>query len=46
MAGWGVDVIVSGSAIYDGIDPGGNLSRMLERLHPAQAPAPLNPAPA
>jgi ribulose-phosphate 3-epimerase len=46
VAGWGADVIVSGSAVYDGTDPAGNLSRMLERLHPAQAPAPLTPAPA
>jgi ribulose-phosphate 3-epimerase len=32
IAGWGADVVVSGSAIYDGIDPAGNLDRMLTRL--------------
>jgi ribulose-phosphate 3-epimerase len=35
MAGWGVDVIVSGRAIYDGRDPSGNLRRMLEQLRSA-----------
>jgi ribulose-phosphate 3-epimerase len=37
IAGWGVDVIVSGSAIYDGSDPAGNLSRMLGLLRSARA---------
>ena len=32
IAGWGADVIVSGSAIYDGTDPAGNLGRLLEQL--------------
>ncbi|MCL2781357.1 MAG: ribulose-phosphate 3-epimerase [Actinomycetia bacterium] len=32
MAGWGLDVIVSGSAIYDGKDPAGNLAKMLAQL--------------
>ncbi len=32
IAGWGADVVVSGSAIYDGTDPAGNLGRMLARL--------------
>ena len=32
IAGWGADVVVSGSAIYDGRDPAGNLDRMLDRL--------------
>jgi ribulose-phosphate 3-epimerase len=45
MAGWGADVIVSGSAIYDGTDPAGNLSRMLERLEHTAAPARVTPAP-
>jgi ribulose-phosphate 3-epimerase len=33
VAGWGADVIVSGSAIYDGRDPAGNLRRLLSQLH-------------
>ena len=37
IAGWGVDVIVSGRAIYDGSDPVANLGRMLELLRPAPA---------
>jgi ribulose-phosphate 3-epimerase len=45
IAGWGADVIVSGSAIYDGTDPAGNLSRMLERLESTAAPARVSPAP-
>jgi ribulose-phosphate 3-epimerase len=32
IAAWGVDVIVSGRAIYDGSDPAGNLDRMLDQL--------------
>jgi ribulose-phosphate 3-epimerase len=35
IAGWGVDVIVSGRAIYDGSDPAGNLGRMLDQLRSA-----------
>jgi ribulose-phosphate 3-epimerase len=45
VAAWGADVIVSGSAIYDGTDPAGNLSRMLERLEQTAAPARVTPAP-
>jgi ribulose-phosphate 3-epimerase len=45
IAGWGADVVVSGSAIYDGTDPAGNLSRMLERLEHTAAPARVTPAP-
>ena len=37
IAGWGVDVIVSGKAIYDGSDPASNLSRMLDQLSSASA---------
>jgi ribulose-phosphate 3-epimerase len=32
IAGWGADLVVSGSAIYDGADPPGNLRRMLDLL--------------
>jgi ribulose-phosphate 3-epimerase len=32
MAGWGADIVVSGSAIYDGKDPAGNLHRLLGQL--------------
>jgi ribulose-phosphate 3-epimerase len=41
MAGWGADVVVSGSAIYDGTDPAGNLDRMLTQL--GMAPASTSP---
>ena len=34
IAGWGADIVVSGSAIYDGTDPAGNLDRLLRQLHP------------
>jgi ribulose-phosphate 3-epimerase len=40
IAGWGADVIVSGSSIYDGTDPAGNLGRLLEQLHLSAAPSP------
>jgi pentose-5-phosphate-3-epimerase len=43
VASWGPDVIVSGSAIYDGKDPASNLSRLLEQLHPTPASSPPNP---
>jgi ribulose-phosphate 3-epimerase len=33
VASWGADVVVSGSAIYDGTDPPGNLRRILDQLH-------------
>ena len=36
-SGWGVDVIVSGRAIYDGTDPAGNLHRMLEQIRSVPA---------
>ena len=36
IAAWDIDLIVSGSAIYDGKDPAGNLARMLDQLHPVQ----------
>jgi ribulose-phosphate 3-epimerase len=39
MAGWGADVVVSGSAIYDGTDPAANLGRMLARLQATPVPA-------
>jgi ribulose-phosphate 3-epimerase len=34
IASWGADVIVSGSAIYDGRDPAGNLRRLHSQLYP------------
>jgi ribulose-phosphate 3-epimerase len=37
IASWGVDVIVSGRAIYDGTNPAGNLHRMLEQIRSAPA---------
>lgn len=37
IAAWGVDVVVSGRAIYDGTDPPGNLGRMLDLLHSTSA---------
>jgi pentose-5-phosphate-3-epimerase len=37
IASWGVDVIVSGRAIYDGTDPAGNLHRMLEQIRSVPA---------
>jgi ribulose-phosphate 3-epimerase len=48
VASWGPDVIVSGSAIFDGKDPAGNLGRLLGQLDPTRAaepgtPIPLNP---
>jgi ribulose-phosphate 3-epimerase len=42
IAGWGIDLIVSGSAIYDGKDPAGNLDRLLAQI---RAPAPRPPRP-
>jgi ribulose-phosphate 3-epimerase len=39
IAGWGADVIVSGSAIYDRNDPAGNLDLMIRQLsHSEEAP--------
>jgi ribulose-phosphate 3-epimerase len=39
IAGWGADVIVSGSAIYDRKDPAGNLDLMIKQLsHSEEAP--------
>lgn len=41
IAAWGIDVIVSGSAIFDGVDAAGNLGLLTRRLlHPAQATGP------
>jgi ribulose-phosphate 3-epimerase len=37
IASWGIDVIVSGRAIYDGADPAGNLRRMLEQIRSVPA---------
>lgn len=34
IAAWGPDVIVSGSAIFDGCDPVGNFRRMADELRP------------
>jgi ribulose-phosphate 3-epimerase len=34
VVSWGADVVVSGSAIYDGKDAVGNLDRLMEQLHP------------
>jgi ribulose-phosphate 3-epimerase len=52
VAGWGADVVVSGSAIFDGKDAPGNLAAMLAalgappaaRAEPAPVPVPV-PAP-
>ena len=39
IASWGIDVIVSGSAIFDRVDPGGNLDLLTSRLlNPSRAP--------
>jgi ribulose-phosphate 3-epimerase len=38
MASWGADIVVSGSAIYDGKDPAGNLHRLLGQLQPQPVP--------
>jgi ribulose-phosphate 3-epimerase len=39
IAAWGIDLIVSGSAIYDGVDPAGNLDLLMSRLlDPASEP--------
>jgi ribulose-phosphate 3-epimerase len=32
IASWGPDVVVSGSAVYDGSDPAGNLAKLYARL--------------
>jgi ribulose-phosphate 3-epimerase len=37
IAAWGVDVIVSGRAIFDGSNPARNLDRMLEQIRSATA---------
>jgi len=43
IASWGIDVIVSGSAIFDRADPAGNLARMLQQLSdPARSPGPTH----
>jgi ribulose-phosphate 3-epimerase len=51
MAGWGADLVVSGSAIFDGNDPSGNLAAILTELAgvgvgAAPAPAAASTAPA
>jgi ribulose-phosphate 3-epimerase len=33
VAGWGADVVVAGSAIFDRADPAGNLERLTRELH-------------
>jgi ribulose-phosphate 3-epimerase len=48
VAGWGADLVVSGSAIFDGRDPAGNLTAMLAALGdasqpPASALTPVSP---
>jgi ribulose-phosphate 3-epimerase len=44
VAGWGADIVVSGSAIFDGKDAPGNLAAMLAALGAPPA-APAGPAP-
>jgi ribulose-phosphate 3-epimerase len=45
IAGWGVDVIVSGSAVFDRVDPARNLDLLKrELLRTAPAPADSRPA--
>jgi len=44
VAGWGADIVVSGSAIFDGEDAPGNLAAMLAALGAPPA-APAEPAP-
>lgn len=43
VAGWGADLVVSGSAIFDGKDPAGNLAAMLTELGAASSPDQRNP---
>jgi ribulose-phosphate 3-epimerase len=38
VAGWGADLVVSGSAIFDGRDPAGNLTAMLAALDDGAPP--------
>jgi len=38
VAGWGADLVVSGSAIFDGKDAPGNLAAMLAALGASRAP--------
>jgi ribulose-phosphate 3-epimerase len=38
VASWGIDVIVSGSAIFDGIDPAGNLDLLTRELVTLEVP--------
>jgi ribulose-phosphate 3-epimerase len=42
VAGWGADIVVSGSAIFDGKDPAGNIERILGSLH-SQTPVATSP---
>lgn len=46
VASWGADLVVSGSAIFDGRDAPANLSAMLAALGIESAPAQPEPAPA
>jgi pentose-5-phosphate-3-epimerase len=49
IAGWGADIVVNGSAIYDGADPAGYLGRLPARLRAGPAPgaaAAQHPTPA
>ena len=46
VAGWGADLVVSGSAIFDGNDASANLAAILTALGARPAPAPANTAPA
>jgi ribulose-phosphate 3-epimerase len=43
IAGWGIDVIVSGSAIFDRVDPPGNLRRLSQALRSPAAAAAAGP---
>jgi ribulose-phosphate 3-epimerase len=45
VAGWGADLVVSGSAIFDGRDAPGNLAAMLAALGAPPAPPAAPPAP-
>ena len=44
VASWGADLVVSGSAIFDGRDAPGNLAAMLTALAPCQRTAANLPA--
>lgn len=44
IASWGADVIVSGSAVYDGTDPAANLGHLLGQLRPLPTTGPSDSA--